>query len=160
MYDMVDNVMSIPENGSAEKAYLAELIAISNANIEIAKQYLSNNSYNLALNSLANNIIQTQSDEVKYMNQLYNDVYIIDIEKELKYLNSFNNAMCTNTTSVLYKSIDIAFASAIKENYKIILDLSNNIISCNCSDNIRYFAQDLINKHDGTINHIEQILNA
>ncbi len=146
-YDMIIDMMSIPESKSADTLYLSGMIPHHKCSIKLAELYIKYNTDNTKLKNLATRIIKEQKKEIELMNKLIGEEEIKDENKALHYINDYNNAMVTSYShDDIYQTIDEIFCSTMTEYNQMAIDVSKIILKYGSNSETRTLAENIINQ--------------
>lgn len=163
MADMMKN-MSLKASGNADLDFLIGMIPHHEAAVEISKIYLTYGNGNSELKSLAENIIEVQTNEIENMRQLITKMEKsgeTDPKKEQSYLDRYNKMLSSHKhiehETEAAKNVDAAFAEGMIIHHQMAIDMAEAILDFSDTREICDLANDIIRQQKDDISQMEQL---
>lgn len=163
--DMLKN-MRVKPSGSAELDFLVSIIPHSEASVELSKNYLLFGGSNKELKSLANEIIEEQTEEIEDMRKLIRTIQqsgITDKEKENGYLNLYNKMISSHQhiteETEASSNVEKAYIEGMVIHHQMAADMAKAILRYSSHHEIKDIAEDILEMQMEEISQMEEIFN-
>lgn len=163
--DMLEN-MRVKESGSAELDFLISMIPHYEASIDLSKSYLLLGGTNNKLKSLANEIIEEQTEEIEDMRELIQEIQKSGItapEKEKDYLEIYNKMISSHQhiteETEASNTVEKAYIEGMVIHHQMAVDMANAILKYSSHHEILDIAEDILEMQKEEINQMEEIFN-
>lgn len=167
MSNMMNDMENIPKSENASIDFLVGMIPHHKSAIAMAESYLKYSEENEELKQIAKDIIELQQKEIDQMNSMIQDLETNgkkDADKEQFYLNEYNDMFSqhhiNHTPSALPNSVSEAFADGMIMHHQMAIDMSKAILNYSDEENIKKFAQDIIDVQEKEISQMQNILDS
>lgn len=166
MSNMMNDMENITKSENASIDFLVGMIPHHESAIAMAESYLKYGEENEDLKQIAKDIIELQQKEIDQMNSMIQDLQTNgkkDIDKEQLYLNEYNNMFSqhhmNHISSALPNSVSEAFADGMIMHHQMAIDMAKAILNYSDEENIKEFAQDIIDVQEKEISQMQNILD-
>lgn len=163
--DMLKN-MRVKPSGSAELDFLISLIPHSEASVELSKNYLLFGGSNKELKSLANEIIEEQTEEIEDMRKLIRTIQksgFTDKEKENGYLKLYNKMISSHQhiteETEASSNVEKAYIEGMVIHHQMASDMAKAILKYSSHHEIKDIAEDILEMQMEEISQMEEIFN-
>lgn len=163
MMEMMHAMESIPKSGNASIDFLRGMIPHHESAVDMAESYLEYGGDAGAMKELADNIISTQTDEIKQMQDLiekYESEGHTDEDQESAYLEEYDKMM--NHDHQMAKSgadtLDHAFAEGMVMHHQMAVDMAKSILEYTDYEEIRTLAQAIIDTQEEEIEEMQKYI--
>ena len=165
MADMMAN-MSVEPSGNASIDFLNGMLPHHESAIEMAESYLKYGGSSPELKQLAEDIIQVQTDEIKQMNKMIEQIKAsgkTDEEKEKGYLDAYGAMMSDhshmNHAASSAEDVEQAFAEGMIMHHQMAVEMAEAILEYTDEKEVKELAEDIIEAQKREIKQMEEILN-
>ena len=166
MSSMMKDMADIKNTGNASVDFLYGMIPHHKSAVEMSESYLKYGAENAELKQIAENIIQTQTNEIVQMQsmiQALEQTNEKDEENETLYLKEYDEMLLQhshmNHDSFSPKSVDEAFAQGMIMHHQMASDMSKSILNYSDDEEVKTFAQAIIDVQEKEIKEMQDILN-
>ena len=167
MKDMMEDMKEETEEDHSENAsvaFLEGMVPHHEAAIEMSESYLKYGGTNSKLKQLATDIINTQTEEIKEMERLEDEIelsgakdpeqlkaYLDDYTKMMKNHESMNHGNSTAT------DVEQAFAEGMIMHHKMAVDMAKAIVDRTDHAEVKKLAQTIIDTQEKEIKVMEKL---
>lgn len=163
MMDMMQAMESIPKSGNASIDFLRGMIPHHESAVDMAESYLEYGGDSGAMKELAENIISTQTDEIKQMQDLitkYENEGHTDSDQESAYLEEYDKMMDHDHQMPKSgtDSLDHAFAEGMVMHHQMAVDMAKSILEYTDYEEIRNLARTMIDTQEKEIEEMQKYI--
>ena len=163
MTKMMEDMDGIAQSGYAPIDFLAGMIPHHEAAIAMAQSYLTHNGSHPELKQLAEDIIETQQEEIDQMNMMLEDLKEAgtkDTEKADAYRKDYQEmAAQHHGAHPTGDSLDAAFAEGMLLHHQMAVEMSQAILEYSEDEPVNQLAQNIIDTQTKEIGAMRSILN-
>ena len=163
MADMMRDMAAVQKSGSASIDFLAGMIPHHESAVAMAQSYLKYGGESQALRELAENVIDTQTQEIAQMKTMIEDREAggeTDKEKEAAYWKEYEALFSGHHTDhSAADRVDEAFADGMILHHQMAVDMSNAILNHTDDEEVRALAHGIIDAQTEEISRMQDILN-
>lgn len=168
MADMMQAMENIEESGNASIDFLTGMIPHHQSAIDMAESYLEYGGENTQLKQIANQIVESQTNEIAEMNNMIQVIQSdgqTDTEKEAAYLEKYNEMFDNhhtehNSQMTPAQDVEEAFAQGMIAHHQMAVDMAVDILEYTDYDSVKTLAQNIIAAQEKEIQEMEEILQA
>lgn len=166
MSKMMKDMENISNTGNATIDFLNGMIPHHQSAVEMSESYLKYGAENAELKQIAETIIETQTNEIeqmKLMIQTLEQNKEKEEENEAAYLKEYEEMLLQhshmNHIVQAPKSVDEAFAQGMIMHHQMASDMSKSILNYSNEEEVKTFAQTIIDVQEKEIKQMQDILN-
>lgn len=166
MKKMNEEMEKVQDTGNATLDFLYGMIPHHESAIEMSKSYLkyAKERENPAFKELAEDIIETQEEEIKEMREMAKAIEEnkeIDYEDEQSYLKEYNAMMKGHNMShnMVSSDLDTAFAEGMIMHHQMAVDMAVSILKYTNNEDVIDLAKDIIDTQEEEIAQMQSYLD-
>lgn len=164
MSNMMRDMEGIEKTGSAAVDFLAGMIPHHESAIAMAQSYLKAGGNDPTLRTLAENVIDTQTQEIGQMKSMIEDRKAsgeTDQEKADAYWKEYEKMLSSHHTghSSSATNLDAAFAEGMTMHHQMAVDMSNAILNHTSDEEVRTLANAIIDAQQEEISQMQDVLD-
>ena len=164
MMKMMHDMENIQKSGNASVDFLRGMIPHHESAIDMAESYLEYGGDKGELKELAQNIITTQTDEIRQMQDLiekYENEGHTDEDQENAYLDEYDKMLDHDHTMEKSgtDSLDHAFAEGMIMHHQMAVDMAKSILEYSDYEEIRTLAQNIIDAQEKEIEEMRAYIH-
>lgn len=157
--------METEPSGNASVNFLEGMLPHHASAIEMSESYLKYGGGNSRLKRLAEDIIQTQTDEIDQMKLLIEEIKSsgeTDVKKEEGYQNAYQKMMSGHQHmhhgSGTAANVEEAFAAGMMMHHQMAVDMSEAVLAYSDHPQVRTLAESIIRTQKEEIEEMQEIL--
>lgn len=168
MDKMMEEMDNVEDTGSADLDFLKGMIPHHQSAVEMSESYLKHADKNGEFTELAENIIETQNQEIDQMNAMIKRLEKangadddMETDQEEAYLEKYDAMMDKHHSHAVSKTddLDAAFAQGMSMHHQMAVDMAEIILKYTQDQELTDFANSIITLQKQEIREMQDYLN-